>query len=63
LVPPRDPGSLAAAVNRILDEPDLAARLREEGPRRAMSFDWSATLDRIEALYRRAIDRGAPSLR
>jgi glycosyltransferase involved in cell wall biosynthesis len=34
LVPPRDPAALAAAIRRLLDDPDLARRLADEARRR-----------------------------
>ncbi|MGZ4131465.1 MAG: glycosyltransferase family 4 protein [Actinomycetota bacterium] len=54
LVPPRDPGALAAAAARVLDDPALAARLGQAGRERAASFDWDVVVERLEALYRRA---------
>jgi len=40
LVPPNDPVSLAAAIARLIDEPDLTDRLRAAGPDRiAKKFD------------------------
>jgi hypothetical protein len=51
LVAPRDPESLAVAIVRLLDEPDLATRLaaaaREELPR----FGLAATVRRMEQIY------------
>jgi glycosyltransferase involved in cell wall biosynthesis len=44
LVPPSDPGAMAAAVRRILVEPELAARLSAAGRLRVADFDWSAVL-------------------
>lgn len=38
LVPPRDPGALADALERLLREPALAGRLGQEGRRRALGF-------------------------
>ena len=44
LVPPGDPGALALAVGRLLEDPVLAARLGERGRRRALArFSWTAT--------------------
>jgi phosphatidylinositol alpha-mannosyltransferase len=57
LVPPRDPGALAAGLVRVLTEPGLAARLGEAGRERAREYDWSPVVDRLEALYARAIGR------
>ena len=56
LVPPRDPEALAAAVVRILKEPELAKRLGEAGRERARTFDWPLVVDRVEELYLRAIE-------
>jgi glycosyltransferase involved in cell wall biosynthesis len=52
LVPPRDPGAIAAAVTRLFAEPDLAKRMGEAGQRRRRAeFDLSATVRRVEQLY------------
>jgi phosphatidylinositol alpha-mannosyltransferase len=56
LVPPRDPEALAARLVRILTEPGLAARLGEAGRERALTFDWPVVVDRLEELYRRAVE-------
>jgi phosphatidyl-myo-inositol alpha-mannosyltransferase len=56
LVPPRDPEALAAGLVRVLTEPGLAARLGEAGRQRARAFDWPIVVDRLEALYGRAIE-------
>jgi glycosyltransferase involved in cell wall biosynthesis len=37
---PRDPGSIAGAIARILDDPALARDMRAAGARRAESFTW-----------------------
>ena len=55
LVAPRDPEALAAGLVRVLTEPGLAARLGEAGRERALTFDWPVVVDRLEELYRRAI--------
>lgn len=56
LVPPRDPEALAAALVRVLSEPDLARRLGDAGRARARTFDWPLVVDRLEELYGRAIE-------
>ena len=63
LVPPRDVGALAGAAGRVLDDPDLAARLAAAGRARAVGFDWSVVIEQIEACYREALDIGVPPLR
>jgi len=52
LVPQRDAAALAAAVERLLDDPDLAERLGQSGAAYAQQrFDWTHIVDEIEALY------------
>ena len=58
LVPPRDPGAVAAAATTILDDPALAARLAAGGRERAAEFDWDVVAARLEELYARAISIG-----
>lgn len=53
IVPPRDASAIAAAVGRLLLDPDLARRLGQEGRRRAREhFDISTMVQRYEMLYR-----------
>jgi len=54
----RDPDVLAAAVERVLDDPALAAALAAAGPRRAAGFTWSRAADGTLAAYRRALGAG-----
>jgi glycosyltransferase involved in cell wall biosynthesis len=56
LVPPRDPAALAAALDRIVDDPD-AARAMGDRARRAYERDWTeaAVTARALAIYREAI--------
>jgi glycosyltransferase involved in cell wall biosynthesis len=54
LVPPRDVPMLAAAVSRILRDPELAARLAASGQERVRrEFSAAARVARLEALYLR----------
>ena len=48
MVPPRDPIALANAMLRVLTEPDLAERLRCNGPPTAAHFTWEHAVDRFE---------------
>ncbi|MFO7545434.1 MAG: glycosyltransferase family 4 protein [Trueperaceae bacterium] len=41
LVPPNDAPAMAAAVRRVLADPELAAHLSRNGREKAASFDWS----------------------
>jgi phosphatidylinositol alpha-mannosyltransferase len=63
LVPPRDPEALARATARVLDDPELAARLTVAARERAATYDWEVVTVALEALYRRASDAGVSSLR
>jgi phosphatidyl-myo-inositol alpha-mannosyltransferase len=55
LVPPNDPTALAAAIRRVLFEPELAAALKAAGRSRAQAFTWQAVAPRIEAVYDRVL--------
>jgi glycosyltransferase involved in cell wall biosynthesis len=60
LVPPRDPPSFAAALERLLRDPELAARLGRGGRERvAAGFTVEKRLDSIEELYARLISERA----
>jgi glycosyltransferase involved in cell wall biosynthesis len=54
LVAPAALGSLTDALARVLDEPDLAARLRSAGPQQAARYTWPASVDRHLDAYRLA---------
>jgi glycosyltransferase involved in cell wall biosynthesis len=51
LVPPGDPGALAAGIVTVLKDPALAGRLGEAARRRAASFDIRAAIGRMEDVY------------
>jgi len=52
LVPPDDPDALAAAVSRVLEEPELGARLAVAGRTRLEAeFDVCRMAERVGALY------------
>jgi phosphatidyl-myo-inositol alpha-mannosyltransferase len=63
LVPPGDADALADALGRVLDDPAMARRLGETGRARAATFDWSAIVERIEALYEKALLARATPIR
>lgn len=50
-----DPDAIAAAIDRVLGDPALAADLRRRGQARAGQLTWPATADGIVALWRRAV--------
>lgn len=51
LVPPEDPGAVAAALRRLLDDPELSARLARSARSRADAYSWDAVTRRVEAAY------------
>lgn len=55
LVPCRDVDALVAAVERLLDDPVLRARLGGEAARSVAGMTWRATAERTLALYQRTI--------
>jgi glycosyltransferase involved in cell wall biosynthesis len=50
LAPPRDPRAMAAAVERLLGEPGLAARLSMAARVKTQAFDWDVVLPQWEDL-------------
>ncbi|HYH28072.1 MAG TPA: glycosyltransferase family 4 protein, partial [Actinomycetota bacterium] len=54
LVRPRDPGELAGALARVMDDGVLAKRLGEAGRERAARYSWDRVTGEIEDLYRQA---------
>jgi glycosyltransferase involved in cell wall biosynthesis len=58
LVPPGDPAALAGALERLLDDPDLARRLSVAGRRRALErFTWRACALATVEQYRWTLER------
>jgi phosphatidyl-myo-inositol alpha-mannosyltransferase len=51
LVPARDPGAVAGALDRVLGDPELAAALGAAGRERARRFSWDAVAAEVEAVY------------
>ncbi len=56
-VPPGDPDALAVAIGRVLDDPDLAARLGAAGRARVVElYTWKAVAAATVAWYRTVLD-------
>lgn len=55
LFDPRDEAAIAAAIERLLGDADLANRLREHGRRRALEFTWQRTARMTVESYERAL--------
>jgi glycosyltransferase involved in cell wall biosynthesis len=55
LVPPHDERAVAHALQQILDDDTLAARLRRDGPERAAKFTWDRSVAGHLDAYDRAI--------
>jgi len=57
LVPPRDPAALAGALRMVLEDDDLAGRMRAVGPQRAAAYTWSRAAVLTADVYRRVAGR------
>lgn len=57
LVPPGDPGALAAALAKVLDDDALRAGLAERAVDRARKFDLASAVRRTEEIYLAALGR------
>lgn len=55
LVPPDDVDALATAVEALLTDDVLRARLSRLGPEQAAKFSWRATAERMLAIYREVL--------
>lgn len=49
---PRDPGAIAAALVRLMEDPELRARLAAEGQARARGYSWPLCAERTFAFLR-----------
>jgi len=61
LVEPKDPEAIAEAVERLIREPELRARLGEAASRRAPEYDWKHVTEQLVAFYEEAVRRHASS--
>jgi glycosyltransferase involved in cell wall biosynthesis len=48
IVPPKNPDALAESILLVLSKPELANKLRKNGPITASQFDWDNATDRFE---------------
>lgn len=55
-VPENNPDAVAAAVARLINDPDLATRLRFAAVAKARTLPWSAVAQRFEEGYKRAVE-------
>jgi phosphatidyl-myo-inositol alpha-mannosyltransferase len=55
LVPPGDAGALARALEQLLEDDALRARLGGAGRREAQRYDWNAVVGEVLALYERVL--------
>ena len=55
LVPPRDPRALAGAIDRLLTDPVLSARLAEEAARDLERFEIATVAARFADLYEQLV--------
>jgi len=57
LVPPKDASALSRALERVLDEADLASRLSESALQTSRRFDIRIFVHKMERLYELIVDR------
>lgn len=57
VVPPRDPGALAGAIIRVLDEEQLAAHLSQNALVSSTRFDIQVFVDKMSSLYELLVER------
>lgn len=58
---PHAPAQIAARMQEVLGDENLARRMREQGHTQAERFSWSAAAEGTLASYRRAIERSTPT--
>jgi len=61
LTPPKDPGALARAIGRLVEDPALRARLGEAGREYvARHYDWTENAQQMASIYERLISARPP---
>jgi starch synthase len=59
--PPKDEEQFAAALDLLLEHPDVARRMGAAGRERAVStYEWPVIADQLEALYERLLTAAGP---
>jgi glycosyltransferase involved in cell wall biosynthesis len=56
VVPACDPEAMAAAINRLLSDHELYAKLVANGLETAKKFSWDITADKVEMVFLEALD-------
>ncbi len=56
LTPPKQPGAIAAAITRLIDNPGLAGRLSEVGKRAAERYRWQHIASDVETYYQHCVE-------
>jgi phosphatidyl-myo-inositol alpha-mannosyltransferase len=59
LVPPKDVNALVTALAKLLDEPELRAKMGESGRERAQQYSWPNITAKVEDYYKFVIRRAA----
>jgi glycosyltransferase involved in cell wall biosynthesis len=62
LVPPQAPQAMADAILRLVDEPALAAALRDAGLRYVQQYAWPDVRPRLLGVYRAVLDSSVPKV-
>jgi len=60
LVPPKDPPALAAAIKKLLDNPDLARQLGRAAQKKVQEFSLEKMLAETEAVYEMLANTSSP---
>ena len=56
LVPPREPAGIAAAIARVIDDPELAQRVSGSGKQVAQHHRWQRVASEVEDYYQHCIE-------
>jgi glycosyltransferase involved in cell wall biosynthesis len=55
LIDPYEPDALAAAIARVLTEPELQEDLRRRGYARVREFSWAWSVARVREIYQEVV--------